>query len=75
MCTRNQQLGTDEPVEFEELPGEVGDCRKITEHCRGIFRVYLKLIKEEWRMSTFNQLDLQTLGSQLISMPKNLPGH
>ena len=32
------------------------------------------LIKENWRMSTCNQLDLQTLGSQPI-MPKNLPGH
>ena len=25
-------------------------------------------------MSTWNRLDLQTLGSQLV-MPKNLPGH
>ena len=26
-------------------------------------------------MSTCNQLDLQTLGSQLVIMPKNLPDH
>ena len=26
-------------------------------------------------MSTCNQLDLQTLGSQPFSMPKNLPDH
>jgi hypothetical protein len=32
------------------------------------------LIKEDRRMSTCNQLNLQTLGSQPISMPKNLPG-
>ena len=32
------------------------------------------LVKENWRMSTWcNQLDLQTRGSQPISMPKNLP--
>ena len=32
-------------------------------------------IKENRRMLTCNQLDLQTLGSQPISMPKNLPDH
>ena len=26
-------------------------------------------------MSTCNRLDLQTLGSQVVIMPKNLPGH
>ena len=31
-------------------------------------------MKENWRMSTCNRLDLQTLGSQPI-MPKNLPDH
>jgi hypothetical protein len=63
----NQELVTDEPV-------EVQDCRKITDHSRGIYRVYPKLIKENRRMSTCNRLDLQTLGSQLV-MLKNLPDH
>ena len=31
--------------------------------------------KESQRMSTCNRWDLQTLGSQPISMPKNLPDH
>ena len=31
-----RQLVTDEPVEFEKLPVEVQDCRKITDHYRGI---------------------------------------
>ena len=26
-------------------------------------------------MSTCNRLDLQTIGSQLVMMPKNLPDH
>ena len=69
-----RQLISNEPVEFEKLLVEVGDCRKITDHFRGIYRIYPNLIKEDWRMSTCNRLDLQTLGSQPI-MPKNILGH
>jgi len=36
--------------------------------------MYPNFIKENRRMSTCNQLDLQTLGSQPV-MPKNLPAH
>ena len=32
----NQQLVTNEPVEFEKLLVEVDDRRKITDHFRGI---------------------------------------
>ena len=75
MIGENRQLDTDEPVEFEKKPVEVHqDCRKITDHFRGIYRIYPNLIKENRRMSTCNRLDLQTLGSQLV-MPKNLPDH
>ena len=41
---------------------------------RGFYRINPDLIKENWRMSTYNRLDLQALGSQPV-MPKNLPGH
>jgi len=38
----NQQLVTDEPVEFEEQLVEVGDFWRITVHSRGIYRgIYL----------------------------------
>jgi hypothetical protein len=68
MIGENWQLVANEPV-------EVQDCMKITNHFRGIYRrIYPNLIKENWRISTYNRLDLQTLGSQLI-MPKNLPDH
>ena len=67
MIGENGQLVTNEPV-------EVQDCTKITDHLRGIYRVYSNLIKENRRMLTHYQLDLQTLGSQPI-MPKNLPDH
>ena len=40
MIGKNRRLGTDEPVEFEKLPVEVQDCRKITDHFRGICRIY-----------------------------------
>ena len=36
--------------------------------------IYPNLIKENRKMSTYNRLDLQTLGSQPV-MPKNLPDH
>ena len=39
-----------------------------------IYGIYPNSIKENRRMSTWNRLDLQTLGSQLI-MPKNLLEH
>ena len=71
---RIRQLVTDESVEFEKYPVEVQDCRKVTKNFRGIYRMYPKLIKENWRMWTCNRLDLQTLGSQPV-MPKNLPNH
>ena len=47
---------------------------KNTGHFRGIYRIYPNFIKENWRISTCDQLDLQTLGSQPI-MSKNLPDH
>ena len=53
---------------------KVQDCRKINDHLRGIYRIYSNLMKEKnRRMSTYNQLDWQTLGSQRVIMPKNLP--
>ena len=74
---KNRHLVTDEPVEFEKWPVEVHqDCSKITDHFRGIHRILCpNFIKENWPkdMSTCNQLDLQTLGSQPTIMPKNLP--
>ena len=74
VIVESQQLVTDESVEFEKYPVEVQDCKRITDHFRGIYRIYLNLMKENWRMSTCSWLDLQTLGSQLI-MPKNLLDH
>jgi hypothetical protein len=77
MIGENRQLVTDELVEFEKEQVEIHqDCRKITDHSRGIYRIYPNLINEIWRMPTCNRLDLQTLGGfQPILMPKNLPHH
>ena len=41
---------------------------------RKTYRIYPNTIKDNWRMSTYNRLDLQTLRSQPV-MPKNLPNH
>ena len=51
------------------------DCRKITDHFGGIYKTYPNLINENRRMWTCNRLDLGTLGSQPVMMPKNLPDH
>ena len=62
-------------VKFVKQLVEVEDCKKITDHFRGIYRMHPNLMKENRRMSTCNQqLDLQTLGSQLV-MPKISPEH
>ena len=67
MIGENRQLVANEPV-------EVHDCRKITDHFRGIYWIYRTLIKENQRMWTCNRLDLQAVGSEPV-MPKNLPDH
>ena len=67
----NRQLVSDEPVGFEKQPLKVQDWRKMTNRFRGIYRIYPTLIKDNRRMSPYNRLDLQTLGSQPV-MPKNL---
>ena len=40
MIGENRQLVTDAPVEVEKQPVEAQDCRKITDHFRGIYRKY-----------------------------------
>ena len=40
MIGENQQLVTNELVEFEKSPVEVQDYRIITNHFRGIYRIY-----------------------------------
>jgi hypothetical protein len=43
MSGKNQWLVTDEQVEFEKQPVEVGDFKRITNHFRGFYgRIYLK---------------------------------
>ena len=70
----NRRLVTHEPVELDKYPVEVQDCMRITNHFKGIYRIYPNLIKENQKLSTCNWLDLQTLGFQPL-MPKNLPDH
>ena len=62
-----RHLVADEPV-------EVQDCRKITDHFRGIHRTYPTLIKENRRMSACNRLDLQNTRIS-TDYAKNLPDH
>ena len=68
----NPPLVTDAPVEFENQAGEVQECRKITDHSRRIYGIYLKLMKGNRRIVPRNRLALETLGSPPIVL-KNLP--
>ena len=43
---------------------------KITDHFRGIYRIYPNLTNENRRMSTCNRLDLQIPGSQPVMPTK-----
>ena len=70
----NWQLVTDVPVEFKKWPVEVWDFRRITDQFRGIYRIYLKWIKQNWKISTCNRLDLDSLGSWTDHVQK-LPRH
>ena len=47
---------------------EVQDFGKFTAHFRGKYRIYLDLLKKIQKMSTCNQLDLETLGSSLVML-------
>ena len=48
--------------------------RKLSIKFRGIFGIYPILIKKNQHITTYNQLDMRTLGSSLI-VPKILLGH
>jgi hypothetical protein len=54
MIKENRQLVTGELVEFEKQLVEVQDCRKNTDHFRGIYRVLPDLSQENRRMSACN---------------------
>ena len=76
MSGENRQLVADEPVEFEKLPVEVQACRKFTDHFRGIYRIYLQLMKKNRKLSTCNRSDLKTLGSWVLTRHAQiLPEH
>ena len=45
------------------------------DHFRGIYKIYLKWIKQNRKMSTCNRLDLESLGSWPTIYAQKLPGH
>ena len=75
MNGKNRTLVADEPIEVEKITLEVQDFRKIIDHVRGIYRIHLKLIEKNQKITTHNRLDLETLGWFFSPiMLKNLPG-
>ena len=65
---------TDDPVEVEEKLVEVSRLQANYSSFRGIYNIFLKLMKTNQKVSTCIRLDLETLGSRPI-LPKILPGH
>ena len=61
MRGENQPLVTYEPVELEKQRVEIQDFMEITEHFQKIYAIYLKLMKENQKIITCNQLGLETL--------------
>ena len=59
----NHLLVTDEPVESGKQPVEVEGFMIIIDHFRGIHRIFPLFTKKKQKISTCNQLDLETLGS------------
>ena len=53
---------------------KIQDFKKFTDRFGEIERFDLKLMTKNQKMSTYNRLDLKTLGSRPI-MPNNLPRH
>ena len=63
-----QPLVTNEPVKVQGF-------EKINDQLRKIYGIYSNFfLKNNQKITTYNRLDLGTLGSRLI-MPNNLLGH
>ena len=61
-------LVTDISVEFEEKWVEVQNLRNITDPFREVYKIIFNLIQKNRKTSTYNQLVLETLGSQPIML-------
>ena len=68
----NLSVSPKNPRNLSKTKLQVQDFRQIDDHFRGIYRIYLKLIKRDWKLRTCNRLDLETLGSRPI-VPKISP--
>ena len=62
MNMENRLLVADEPFGFEKYMVEVHDVKRSTYQFRGICRICLKLISKTGKTTTWNRLDLETLG-------------
>ena len=56
MNGENRPLITDEPVEFEKLPVEVQDFRKIADHFRGIYGISQHVTGWTWKHYDLDRL-------------------
>ena len=61
MNGQKRPLGTNEPVGLEEYTVGIQYFEKISDHFKGFYKIYHKLIKENHKITMCNQLDMETL--------------
>ena len=49
---------------------EVQDFKKIINHFRGMYKMYLNYIKKNWKITTCNWLDLEVGNTRIVIGPK-----
>lgn len=72
MNGENRPLVTDDPVEVEEKLVKVSRLKENYSSFTKIYKIYLKLMKTNQKVSTCIRLDFETLGSRPI-LPKFSP--
>ena len=62
MDKSERSMNGENGLQVTNEPIEVQDFRKIIDHLRGVYGIYLKLIQKNQKITTCNHLDLESLG-------------
>ena len=62
MDKSERSMNGENGLQVTNEPIEVQDFRKIIDHLRGVYGIYLKLIQKNQKITTCNHLDLKSLG-------------
>ena len=62
MDKSERSMNGENGLQVTNEPIEVQNFRKIIDHLRGVYGIYLKLIQKNQKITTCNHLDLKSLG-------------